>query len=90
MTMIYRVRGCYFTNLQQAMVMAKNHVKDKVARKNITSTVMGEWRNANNGIKYVAKWESSFRSGKFYPASCKVTFIEVDENKCFDILNEEK
>lgn len=33
MTMIYRVRGYYFTNLQQAMVMAKSHVKDKVARK---------------------------------------------------------
>lgn len=55
MTMIYRVRGYYFTNLQQAMVMAKNHVKDKVARKYITSTVTGEWRNDNNGLKYVAK-----------------------------------
>ena len=42
MTMIYRVRGYYFTNLQQAMVMAKNNVKDKVARNYITSTVTGE------------------------------------------------
>lgn len=90
MTMIYRVKGYYFINLQQAMVMAKNHVKDKVARKYITSTVTGEWRNDNNGLKYVAKWEASFRSGKFYSASCKVTFIGVDENKCFDILNEKE
>lgn len=90
MTMIYRVRGYYFINLQQAMVMAKNHVKDKVARKYITSTVTGEWRNDNNGLKYVAKWETSFKSGKFYSVSCKVTFIGVDENKCFDILNEKE
>lgn len=29
-------------------------------------------------------------SGKFYSTSCKVTFIGVDENKCFDILNEKE
>lgn len=90
MTMIYRVRGYYFTNLQQAMVMAKNYVKDKVARNYITSTVTGEWRKDNNGLKYVAKWGAIFRSRKFCSASCKVTFIGVDENKCLDILNEEK
>lgn len=45
MAMIYRVRGNYFTNLQQAMVMAKNYVEDKVERKHITSLVTGEWRN---------------------------------------------
>lgn len=39
MTMIYRVRGYYFTNLQQAMVMAKNHVEDKVEEKYIESMV---------------------------------------------------
>ena len=88
MTMIYRVRGHYFTNLQQAMVMAKNHVKNKV--KYITSTVTGEWRNDNNSLKYVAKWEASSIRRKFDSTSCKVTFIEVDKNKCFDILNEEK
>lgn len=88
MAMIYRVRGNYFTNLQQAMVMAKNYVEDKVERKHITSLVTGEWRNNKNGFKYVAKWEASFRSRKFYTVSCKVTFIEVDENKCFDNLHE--
>ena len=40
MTMIYRVRGYYFTNLQQAMVMAKNHVEDKVEEKYIESMEM--------------------------------------------------
>lgn len=63
MTMIYRVRGYYFTNLQQAMVMAKNHVKDKVARKYITSTVTGEWRNDNNGLKYVANGKRALEVG---------------------------
>ena len=90
MAMIYRVRGYYFTNLQKAMAMAKNHVKDKVARKDISTTVTGEWRNDNNGLKYVAKWEAPFRKEKFFFTSCKVTFIGADENKCFDILNEEK
>ena len=90
MTMVDRVKGYYFTNLQQAMARAKNHVKDKVARKYISTTVTGEWRNDNNGLKYVAKWKATFRKGKFYSTSCKVTFIGVDENKCFDILNEEK
>lgn len=90
MTMIYRVRGYYFTNLQQAMVMAKNHVEDKVEEKYIESMVTGEWRNDNNGLKYVAKWKEDFTSGKFCSTSCKVTFIGVDENKCFDILNKKE
>lgn len=90
MNMIYRVKGYYFINLQQAMAMAKNYVKDKVARKCITSMVTGEWRNAGDGLKYVAKWEASFRSGKFYSASCKVAFVGIDGNKCFDILNEKE
>lgn len=33
MAMIYRVRGNYFTNLQQAMVMAKNYVEDQSSKK---------------------------------------------------------
>lgn len=90
MTMIYRVRGNYFTNLQQAMVMAKNYVEDKVERKHITSLVTGEWRNDENGLKYIAKWEASFMRGTFFSTSCKVAFVGVDENKCFDILNEKE
>lgn len=88
MTTIYRTIGYYFTNLQLAMEVAKNNARNKAEERGASDIVKGEWRNDENGLKYVAKWET--RSGKVRSTSKKVTFIGVNDNKYFDTFNKKE